>query len=317
MDEDDYGPRSSSQRNSSKRSAPLNSQGSISGSQKRVMGGDDDDNSDQDNSHTPAAIRQTIQGSKVSMPNVPPEEYERFIKDTVRLAIFSSHSEAGTLKRDDIKARNHGKLYDNVFDRAQDRLRNIFGMEMVELTTKGRSGKNDEKGTKSYILRNTLPQDLLATDAIDWDDQLEDQGLLMVILSLIMVREGAIFESQLKQHFRRLMLTGEGSDIEKKMEMFIKRRYLEKSKLEYLNESGEKVEMEIRWGSRARAEIPEENVVQFIEEVFGPDAPKTLRESIVKASGIKPKAQNNDNAGSGVPSSNGASAGSEGNAIRL
>lgn len=40
----------------------------------------------------------------------------------------------------------HARLYDTVFERAQERLRKVFGMEMTELTTKGRSGKNDEKG---------------------------------------------------------------------------------------------------------------------------------------------------------------------------
>lgn len=41
----------------------------------------------------------------------------------------------------------HTKLYDTVFDKAQERLRDVFGMEMAELTSKGRSGKNEEKGT--------------------------------------------------------------------------------------------------------------------------------------------------------------------------
>lgn len=30
---------------------------------------------------------------------------------------------------------------------------------------------------------------------MDWEDELEDMGLLMVVLSLIMVRQGAIYES--------------------------------------------------------------------------------------------------------------------------
>lgn len=113
------------------------------------------------------------------------------------------------------------------------------------------------------------------------------------------------------------MLMDEGSDIDKKMDMFLKKRYLEKSKLEHLDESGEKIEMEVRWGARARAEIPEENVVRFIEEIFGLDAPKTLRESIMKASNLKTTttttAQNNDD----VTSANGAPSGSSSNAIRL
>ena len=35
-----------------------------------------------------------------------------------------------------------------------------------------------------------------------------------------------------------------------------------------MDDSGEKVEMEYRWGPRARIEFPEMNVLQFIEEVM-------------------------------------------------
>ncbi|KAF8932487.1 Melanoma-associated antigen D2 [Haplosporangium gracile] len=314
MDEDDYGSRGSSQKSNVKRGAPSSSQSHSSGSQKRVMR-DVDDDTDQDD-HAPKTIRATTVGSKVL--DILPEDFERFVKDAVRLAIFSSHSEAATVKRDDIKALlgTHTRLYDSVFERAQERLRKVFGMEMAELTTKGRSGKNEEKGTKTYILRSTLPLDLLGSESLDWEDQLEDQGLLMVILSLIMVREGVIFESHLKQHFKRLMLMEEGGDIDRKMDMFLKKRYIEKSKLEYLDESGEKIEMEVRWGARARAEILEENVVRFIEEIFGPEAPKTLRASIVKASNIKTKATDSNDADA-AEGSNDAPSGSSSNAIHL
>ncbi|KAF9913316.1 Melanoma-associated antigen D2 [Linnemannia zychae] len=308
-DEDDYGSRNGSQRSNGKRGAPSSSQGS--GSQKRVMRGDDND-SDQDD-YAPAAVRQTVIGSKTL--DILPTDFERFVKDAVRLAIFSSHSEAGTIKRDDIKALlgNHSKLCDSVFDKAQERLRSVFGMEMAELTTRGRSGKSDEKGTKTYILRSVLPLELLGNEALNWDDQLEDQGILMVILSFIMVREGVIYESHLKQHFRRLMPVDEDSeiDIDKKMDMFIKKRYLEKSKMEHMDDTGDKVEMEVRWGARARAEIPEENVVRFIEEIFGPEAPNTLRESIMKASNIKAPEKGNQDGANGAPLNGAPSNGSK------
>jgi len=38
------------------------------------------------------------------------------------------------------------KIFDAIFQKAQERLRDVFGMELVELTTKGRSGNNAEKG---------------------------------------------------------------------------------------------------------------------------------------------------------------------------
>lgn len=45
-------------------------------------------------------------------------------------------------------------MFDAIFQKAQDRLRDVFGMELVELTTKGRSGNNAEKGMFDRSLFN-------------------------------------------------------------------------------------------------------------------------------------------------------------------
>lgn len=66
--------------------------------------------------------------------------------------------------------------------------------------------------------------------------------------------------------------------------MLIRKRYLEKYKLDHMDDSGEKAEYEYRWGSRARLEIPEDNMVKFIQEVFGREAPPGLEVAIRKAS---------------------------------
>ncbi|KAF9437368.1 hypothetical protein BGZ76_001036 [Entomortierella beljakovae] len=290
MEDEDYGSRAggSSQRNSGKRAAPNNNHAG-SGSQKRAMR---DDDSDQDSDgYAPATARQATSGGKAS--DIPPEDFERLVKDVVRLAVFTSHSEH-PLKRDDIKnvLNDHPKLFDTVFLKAQERLRDIFGMELVELKTKSRSGQSSDKGAKSYMLRNILPLELLSGAVIDWEGELEDMGLLMVILSLIMVREGAIYESALMSHFRRLSLLEDNSpfgDIHKKLEVLIRKRYLDKTKLEHMDDSGEKAEVEYRWGARSKIEVPEGNVVKFIQEVFGREAPLGLEASIQKASGIKAK----------------------------
>lgn len=124
-------------------------------------------------------------------------------------------------------------------------------------------------------------------------------------------------------HLRRMNVLSDESplgDINKKMDSYVKRRYVDKVKLEHMDDSGEKVEMELRWGARARIEMPEENVVQFMKEVihmndvigniqitdryfvlttlcsfvplreyqvFGREAPMGLEASIMKAAGIK------------------------------
>ncbi|ORZ05519.1 MAGE family-domain-containing protein [Lobosporangium transversale] len=271
---------------SNKRGASTN--GQSSGSLKRTMR---DDDSDQDSDHQASASSRSA-GLR-NGADIPPEDFERLVKDVVRLAIFTSHSEQA-LKREDIKnvLNDHTRLFDVVIQKAQERLRDVFGMEMVELSTKGRTKNANEKGTKTYMLKNILPVDLITADVIDWGQELEDIGLLMVILSLIMVRQGAIYESALMSHFRRLLLLEDNSpfgDIHKKLDILIRKRYLEKFKLEHMDDSGEKVEMEYRWGARARIEVPEMNVVKFIQEVFGREAPLELESSIMKAAGIKAK----------------------------
>ncbi|KAG0047968.1 Melanoma-associated antigen F1 [Gryganskiella cystojenkinii] len=283
-DDEAYGGGSSSSQGQRKRP----SQGQSSGSQKRVMREDDSDQGS--DVHVPAAKQPTIRGATAAV-GVPPEDMERLIKDVVRLAIFTAHSET-SLKREDIKnvMGNHGRALDHVFNKAQERLRDVFGMEMAELTTRGRDGRSEEKGTKTYMLRNVLPINLLETTIIDWEPELEDMGLLMVILSLIMVREGTLQESVLLSHLRRMALLEDASnfgDIHKKLDEFIKKRYLDRYKLEHMDDSGEKIEMEYRWGARARVEIPEENVVKFIQEVFGREAPQNLVTQIKKAAGME------------------------------
>ncbi|KAG0224833.1 hypothetical protein BGX31_007828, partial [Mortierella sp. GBA43] len=198
-DDDEYGSNvgSSSRRPNNKRPAIAGS----SGPQKRGARVDDDDDLD-----TPAARR-------LAAAEIPAEDLERLVKDVVRLAIFTAHSDHA-LKRDDIREvlSEHSRQFDSVFQKAQERLRDVFGMELVELTSKGRTGQTAEKGTKSYVLRNTLPQALVSGGLIDYgEEELEDMGLLMVVLSLIMVRQGAIYESSLIPHLRRLSLMDENS----------------------------------------------------------------------------------------------------------
>ncbi|KAF9208714.1 hypothetical protein BGZ59_010485 [Podila verticillata] len=285
-DDEGYTQKGSS---SSKRGAPSSQMAS---SQKRMIRNDSDEET-----YAPSPIRRTTNNNSISLlDNITDEnqldDIERKIKDVVRLAVFTSHSDS-SLKREDIKNVVGGvtpKMFDAIFQKAQERLRDVFGMELVELTTKGRSGNNAEKGSKAYILRNILPLELISSGLVDWEDELEDMGLLMVVLSLIMVRQGAIYESALMAHLRRMNLLSDESplgDISKKMDMYVKKRYVDKLKLEHMDDSGEKAEMELRWGPRAKIEVPEENVVQFMKEVFGKEAPMGLEASIMKAAGIK------------------------------
>ncbi|KAF9158755.1 hypothetical protein DFQ27_002204 [Actinomortierella ambigua] len=322
-DDDDSDDNYGSSYRGSKRGAAAES----SGSQKRRLRREDSDSY----VDLGSSAKQPATGESSSR-GLDDEDKERLVKDVVRLAIFTSHSDA-PLKRDDIREvlGDHSRLFDTIFGLAQQRLRDIFGMEMVELTVRskastvpggpssggaattaagsstaagaagaggssnnaggaGAGGIKGPAGSKSYILRTILPQELMASSVIDQEADLESSGLLMVILSLIMVRNGAIYESALMSHLRRLSLLEDNSyfgDVTKKLDQLIKKRYLERIKLAHMDESGEKAEMEYRWGARAYVEYPKHLVVDFIKDVFGENAPQGLTDSIRKAAGME------------------------------
>ncbi|KAG0221386.1 hypothetical protein BGW41_006807, partial [Actinomortierella wolfii] len=321
--DDDYGAHSSTQRSAKRGSATESS-----GAQKRRLRREDSDTY-VDLGSTP---KQAATGAfNTAVRELDEEDKERLVKDVVRLVIFTSHSDV-PLKRDDIKEvlGDHPRMFDTIFTLAQQRLRDIFGMEMAELsvrskastapssgagpaggtgpssssigaagTNTGASGSKGPAGSKSYVLRSTLPQHLIASSVIDQEADLESIGLLMVVLSLIMVRNGAIYESALMGHLRRLSLLEDNSyfgDVTKKLDQFIRKRYLERIKLAHMDESGERAEMEYRWGPRAYVEFPKSHVVEFIKEIFGRDAPQNLTESIRKAAGMEAAATENNDA---------------------
>lgn len=96
QDDESYGGSSSSQRN--KRPAPSQS----SGSQKRAMREDDSDQGS--DIHVPASKQPATTSVRgiAAVSEIPADDMERLIKDVVRLAIFTAHSES-PLKREDIK----------------------------------------------------------------------------------------------------------------------------------------------------------------------------------------------------------------------
>jgi len=105
QEDDDYGSasgsrsKSSSQKPVSKRPAPSGSSGP-----KRVIR---DEDSDQDAEYTSSSARRSG-GSGSRAIDIPLEDFERLVKDVVRLAIFTAHSDHA-LRRDDIR---EGTIWD-------------------------------------------------------------------------------------------------------------------------------------------------------------------------------------------------------------
>jgi len=232
------------------------------------------------------------------------DELERKVKDVVRLALFSELRKQ-PIRRDDMVKKvlhEHSRAFQVVFDKAQERLEDIFGMSLAELPSKEKKsfgtggsrkpvGNKDKPSTKSYVLKNVLPQEYRVSDIISWEKNNEEDimGLLTVILSLIHVNGRVLSDDQLAHYFRRLYLVDNDKfDLEKLLSTFVKQGYLDKQKTNRSDQSqnSEKEPLEYRWGPRAKIEMPESNLVEFIRALFGRDAPSDLDKQIERSSGI-------------------------------
>ncbi|KAF8321109.1 hypothetical protein DL93DRAFT_1601309 [Clavulina sp. PMI_390] len=109
------------------------------------------------------------------------QKIESMAYDLARLALFAESSR-GSFKRDDINKKvlaAHTRLFNAVFEAAQEILRKTFGMEMYELMTRierdkavapetrkeGEEAKAPKVTTssKTYMLRSVLPSALIAS----------------------------------------------------------------------------------------------------------------------------------------------------------
>ncbi|CAG8489573.1 8404_t:CDS:2 [Racocetra fulgida] len=165
----------------------------------------------------------------------------------------------------------HSRAFTVVMNKVRERLRDIFGMDLVELpakekkaitssgTTRRGGANKDKSSSKSYALQNILPQKLRDTD-------------------------------QLRHYFRTLYLENNPKfESDKLLANFVKQGYLDKQKSGFADNSSqapEREHVEYRWGPRAKIEMPEANLCDFIKSVYGDDAPPDIIKQIERASGI-------------------------------
>ncbi|KAJ3166947.1 hypothetical protein HDU88_003036 [Geranomyces variabilis] len=235
--------------------------------------------------------------------NMTTEEFERRVKDVVRLALASEHRRQ-PLKRDEINKKvlkDNTRAFAKVFEGAQKRLQNTFGMELVEMATREKrqpanvAGRRaaaaaaPKQGSRSYILRSTLsPDDREA--AINWGESEPSMVLLCIILGIIHVSGRKIEEVFLLGHLKRLGLRRGGPRHEKfppiddVLADFVKHAYLDRVKIA----TAEEDTYEYSWGPRAKIELKEEDLLVFMTEVYPdltPDAERRLKKDIARMAG--------------------------------
>ncbi|TGO47952.1 hypothetical protein BCON_0257g00140 [Botryotinia convoluta] len=261
------------------------------------------------------------------------ESLDQVVKKLVRYALACEFQRL-PITRNGIKEKVLGaqsRSFKSIFEPAQESLRIIFGMEMVELpakenvTVKGRlkeaSRKSKSTTTSSYILTSILPIDYRSSSIIQpskvisqWDEATYI-GFYTTVVSVIMLSpDSTMTDSKLTSVLRKLnaetnLPLDKTTLILKKM---IQQNYITRT---IERNDGEEL-IEWRVGPRGRMEIGSKGVQGLVKEVYGEHAPEDLDKRLERSLGLgKRKATHGENVeGTEVPEQNGASSSKRGSA---
>ncbi|KAI9097086.1 MAGE family-domain-containing protein [Phlyctochytrium arcticum] len=240
------------------------------------------------------------------LQSLPSENTAQKVKELVRLALSTEHRKV-PLRREEINKKvlkEHTRVFPAIFERANDRLRSIFGFEMVELPAKdmtaaatqaqtqtqtqknGPGAKTVVKSSRAYILRSILPVDQRITR---WGAETPEMVLTCLILCIIMVNGRQLDEGRLLGYLARLGIGKDDSVLEYDTPMaflshMTKQNYLIRNKIQM----GEMDTYDYFWGPRAKIELPEEHAIEFIAEAYDdltPDVLARLRTDIERLAG--------------------------------
>ncbi|KAF7853270.1 hypothetical protein EAF04_010771 [Stromatinia cepivora] len=254
------------------------------------------------------------------------ESLDQVVKKLVRYALACEFQRL-PITRTGIKEKVLGaqtRTFKSIFEPAQNSLRRVFGMEMVELpvkenvTVKGRlkeaSRKSKTTTASSYILTSVLPIEYRSPSIIQpskvvsqWDEATYI-GFYTTVVSVIMLSpDSTMTDSKLMSVLRKLNAeTNMPMDkttliLKKMMQQNYITRTVEKN-------DGDEI-IEWRVGPRGKMEIGTKGVQGLVKEVYGENAPEDLEKRLERSLGLgKRKTTHGESGGvAEAPEENGGS----------
>ncbi|KAF3768816.1 MAGE-domain-containing protein [Cryphonectria parasitica EP155] len=221
-------------------------------------------------------------------------EDDALIRELVRYAMACDFARV-PIRREGIKEKVLGRgnrSFRRIFQGAQERLRDVLGMEMVDLPVKEKLTKEDKrKGetiksqskivpSNSYVLVSILPKAyknpkiLAPSRLISADEEAAYVGFYTLIVSLVRISGGEVSDSVLKRHLRRLNAETNAFADYKTEDILAKLQrqgYLVKTGDRQAQQHGQ-ADSNTTWfiGPRGKVELDDEAVAGLIREVWGP-----------------------------------------------
>ncbi|KAH8149318.1 uncharacterized protein LAJ45_06858 [Morchella importuna] len=216
---------------------------------------------------------------------------DRLVKKLIRLALASEYIRQ-PLKRTDISSKvlgTQGRMFKSIFDQAQRELREVFGMQLVELPmrektklSQRRAAQNSDRAptsSKQYLLQTVLPQPFRESEIVQPHGFREQTytGLVTMIVSLIYLNGKVLPENKLIRYLTR-MNADDYTPIdktEKIIALMVKQGYITKQK-DDTGDGGHDYYL----GPRAKMEIGSDGVLNMLKTVYGVKAPEDLEKKL-------------------------------------
>lgn len=269
----------------------------VSGESERLLLGSDEELEEVQTSTQERGISQGEGGFASLSEGQQDELVHRFI----RYMLFRNARKRPVRRTDLTKAVFRGmhnlkskqKVFAGVYQKVQTTFRSTYGMEVMEITRKIRrvntqrsttqAASSSQGGagiTKAYILVTTLPPYVRVVDA----KRLGEVGFLTVIASMILLTPGCRLEEEsLYRNLERIGVQVKESGGHKQLNNGNVKELLEKELPEqwYLEREKEDNSFYYTLGSRLRAEMSDENLLDFVEAVYqlGHDGSTALDET--------------------------------------
>ncbi|KTW31473.1 hypothetical protein T552_00116 [Pneumocystis carinii B80] len=248
-------------------------------------------------------VSRQIEDNLLAKNTINDEDLNLMVKNFIRLALAFEHNRT-PIKREDISKKvllpSYSRSFAIVFEKTQEKLRNVFGMELVELPYKNnykhistshlRRSQNSQTHNsfsmthlnKSWILCSIL--DPKYSDLIFEVPTIKESvfsGIVMTILSILIMNGGEISSELLIKYLSQLQMDKDTSigSLDKTLKEMVKKGYLEKIKDDITSTNEEKGYIYLL-GPRGKTEIDPESLTAFIKKIQGDTAPQNLKEIV-------------------------------------
>ncbi|KAH6940922.1 hypothetical protein HPB50_010370 [Hyalomma asiaticum] len=218
--------------------------------------------------------RSRLTQSKLSFSQSSKSSQSSSVNDTVYYLLISDQHKEGIKKKDIQKhvLNNSGKVMRSVLAAAKEKLQDVFGYELVELDDKQGSvilvNKVDLSEYSQFLRRQAYFPFLLQTKS---DKDLARQGLIILILALVLMNDGAVREDLLWKMLKPYALDPNVTDptfgdVRKLIcNELVKQAYLEQTVIL----GSDPPLHQYHWGMRAKKEISKRFVLEIVCKIMG------------------------------------------------